>query len=548
MTNKVYQEFGQDVLSVISDSERFSSSKIKILQKQMSIGKSHFQGSELTLLLKSHFSNLKFIFRISPTTEVADDGVFDSVSEHPGFRSRDIKNIKNVSEYLEDLTDTSNIYCFSLTHQRFADQFDEFIKYADKSVLLIEEAHQFVGVGDEGDMKYGFVSGFRSPYYAETANRIRKWLHINGRVLGFTATPTIHHEGFENIIPGTNEKLSTLFDLANNLAKVEDIVFVQSWLNRVKCYDFKMRDPQDSVRKNVYDAVDSLFEREEKLQFLSKKDKNINTKLTGLFMCGQGKGVWGCPIHSNKHHDEGMVEIISDYVLGKGFDPSSKMIATMQEESSGGIRIWDLDGNCEKVKTFSELKNRMMDPNDELRYLIVINRARSGISISNLGAIVVGVVRDPTVSRTYIPLQVYGRLMRANPGTGFLITKQYKNNLEEYLSSYPTDFDVDIETVIETIKVSNYFDVWYPKDADSKAYDVWGDAIRDLKKHYCNSTEFGYSELHRITCTKPPITSGRFLPLEIDKELLCPHCGKSVYDAVDEWRGDGTLDRFFNLN
>ena len=188
MTNKVYQEFGQDVLSVISDSERFSSSKIKILQKQMSIGKSHFQGSELTLLLKSHFSNLKFIFRISPTTEVADDGVFDSVSEHPGFRSRDIKNIKNVSEYLEDLTDTSNIYCFSLTHQRFADQFDEFIKYADKSVLLIEEAHQFVGVGDEGDMKYGFVSGFRF-----TRNIVHSsivfclWFHL--QILHF-----IHHK------------------------------------------------------------------------------------------------------------------------------------------------------------------------------------------------------------------------------------------------------------------------------------------------------------------------------------------------------------------
>ena len=82
-----------------------------------------------------------------------------------------------------------------------------------------------------------------------------------------------------------------------------------------------------------------------------------------------------------------------------------------------------------------------MDEFDPLRYLIVVNRARSGISVNNLGAMVIGVVRDPKYTRTHIPLQVLGRLLRSNPGTGSLITKKYCNNLTEYISGYPIDYN-----------------------------------------------------------------------------------------------------------
>ena len=152
-------------------------------------------------------------------------------------------------------------------------------------------------------------------------------------------------------------------------------------------------------------------------------------------MCGMGKGVWGCPIHKNEHHDVGMVEIISEYLLSKGYSEDTEMIATLQEDSGGGNRIWDLSGKPPKTKdgkkkkvTFEEIKKRMLDPKDPLRYLIVINRARSGISIMNLGALVVGVVRDPEYSRTHIPLQIFGRMLRGNPGTGTRFTQKYYNN------------------------------------------------------------------------------------------------------------------------
>jgi len=557
---KVYREFCEDVENVISDDVRFTNTKIKLFQKQMSIGKSFFMGRVLPSLLKKYFPDLKFIIRISPTTEVADDDFLEAtkfIKEKVGkdgsvkFRPKRVNGLS--SEHLEDnlidFLEGNNIFVFSMTHARFAIEFNTLLPYAKKSVLLIEEAHQFLAVGDAGDIKYGWGTGYKSPFEAKIAERLIEWTKINGRVMAFTATPTIHHKsslpGYGHTIPGTGEKLRDLFDLCNDLANLDDLIETQSWLGSAKSYDFKMREPQNSILNSVHEAIDSLFEREKKLEKLKEKDLNIESKLTGLFMCGQGKGVWGCPIHTNGHHDEGMVEIISDYLLSKGYAEDLKMIATLQDVGAGGNKIWDLSGNFEKIDDFGSIQERMLDQNDPLRYLIVINRARSGISIMNLGALVVGVVRDPMFSRTYIPLQIFGRMLRGNPGTGTRFTQKYSNNHSYYLSSYSIDSGVDLETIIETYKISNYFDIWYPVDTYRKALDVWGESVQDLKNEYCNTLEKGINWMYKTTGVKPP-TQENFIKLPLD-ELLCPHCGESIFSYVKDKMGDGTLNAFFDI-
>jgi len=553
---KVYSDFCEEVTQVVKNPELFLSSKIKILQKQMGIGKSFFMGERLPHIIKEEFDDVRFIIRIAPTIETAEDD-FISCITYDGYKYKNLRDIRSgLEDFLEDFLSTPNIYVFSITHTRFTQDYQTFLKYAPQTVLFIEEAHQFLAVGDDGYRKYGWVTGYSSPFDARQATRLKKWVSINPRVLAFTATPTLHHKaelpGYGYAIPDSDQLLSSLFVTCNELAPLEDLMEVQSWVGKTISYDFKEKDSQNSVKEPIYNAIDSLFERENKLKILKEKDDNIDTKLTGLFMCGFKKGVWGCPMHKNDHHDEGMVEIISNYLLSKGYDEDMQMIATLQEDggADAGNRIWDLSGdkrNCVKVKSFEEVKNRMLDPEDPLRYMIVLNRARSGISINNLGAMVVGVVRDPSYSRTYVPLQVYGRLLRSNTGTGSLITKKYCNNLTDYASYYPIDYNVDVETMVETMKVSNNFDIWYPRDTFRKAKDVWGQSVKELKEIYCNSTTDGYSWLHKLTDTKPSNMysweTGFSSPDPDD--ILCPHCGESIYNYMEERIGDGTLIPFF---
>tara|TARA_R100000353_G_scaffold105286_1_gene75947 strand:- start:1308 stop:1952 length:645 start_codon:yes stop_codon:yes gene_type:complete len=209
---KVYREFREEVTQVVKNPSLFLSEKIKILQKQMSIGKSFFMGEELPKIIKKEFKDLRFIIRIAPTCETADDDFIKCIS-YEGYKYKDLRNIKSgLDDFLDDFLSTDKIYVFSITHVRFSNEFETFLKYADKSVLFIEEAHQFLAVGDDGSKQYGWGTGYPSPFDAAVAKRIKRWIKLNPRVLAFTATPTVHHKadlpGYGFDIPDTNEKLS----------------------------------------------------------------------------------------------------------------------------------------------------------------------------------------------------------------------------------------------------------------------------------------------------------------------------------------------------
>ena len=69
ITPEVYEEFRRDVLDVINNKELFTEPKIKVLVKQMGIGKSYFQGKELSPELYKVFFNQKFNIRVAPKTK-----------------------------------------------------------------------------------------------------------------------------------------------------------------------------------------------------------------------------------------------------------------------------------------------------------------------------------------------------------------------------------------------------------------------------------------------------------------------------------------------
>jgi len=547
--NDAYAKFASNFEESIG-SAIFLEPKVKVYPLQTSGGKSHYQDKEMPLKLKQVFPEMKYIFRLSPTREVAHDGTFEKVHELSADGDTRFSFIadppsSNILDCFGNMPNT--VLCVSCTHTYFTTNFERLLEYASDSVLVIEEAHQFIGAADPGSESYVINFGYSSEYTAETWQRIKKWRDVNPRIIGFTATPTEHHKG--------HSSLSDQFRVCGELAEKKVILPSQAWMSKAHPYSFTKYQGQSSVEPAIHQSIDLLFEREEKLIKLKyyplereeqlsstyrrpDKDERINTKLTAMYVCGDSRGVWGCSIDEVR-------ETIAKYLISDcGFGESEPMIATMVEDSSGGNTVWTLDGAKEKV-TNSELMERLHAEHNPLRFLLVINRGRSGINVHNLTAQVICRIRDPKEVRTPIPIQIFGRMVRLNAGTGDLVRKKYMNNLDNYLKYYTEDYDVDAKTVVETIKIANVFDIWHP--TNGKAKRTWEESLIEFQRDYVNSAEDGYEYLHDMMGVEKP----NFLPINLEVEVECPCDGSkfmvNINKEIEDWKGDGTLDAFFNM-
>ena len=102
---RVYAELRQDIIDVL-ESDIFENEKIKVIVKQMGIGKSYLQGNELPHLLQKNFPKLKFIIRVAPTLDTSNDDIFPDEKEKDNvtYKFRNIEMHKgDMSQYLEDL-------------------------------------------------------------------------------------------------------------------------------------------------------------------------------------------------------------------------------------------------------------------------------------------------------------------------------------------------------------------------------------------------------------------------------------------------------------
>lgn len=532
--NDAYAKFASNFEESIG-SAIFLEPKVKVYPLQTGGGKSHYQDKEMPLKLKDAFPEMKYIFRLSPTREVAYDGTFVDVSDLSGKYNFGYVPDPPSTGILDAFGKMSNtVLCISCTHTYFITNFERLLKYASESVLVIEEAHQFIGCADSGSESYIINFGYSSEYTAETWQRIAKWRNINPRIIGFTATPTEHHKG--------HSSLSDQFIVSGKLADKKVILPSQSWMNVPHSYAFTKYQGQSSVKPAIDQSIDLLFEREQKLTNLKYEDSRINSKLSALYVCGDSRGVWGCSIDEVR-------ETISNYLLDDcGYEKSDKMIATMVEDNSGGNTIWTLDGVATEKVDILTLMNKLHSENDPLRFLLVINRGRSGINVHNLTAGVICRIRDPKEVKTPIPIQIFGRMVRLNPGTGDLGRKKYGNNLDNYLKYYSEDYGVSINTVLETIMVSNVFDIWHP--TNGKAKRTWEESLVEFQRDYVNSAEDGYEYLYDFTEIEKPIFD--LLPFNLEVEVECPCDGSKfkidVSKEIEEWKGDGTLDAFFNIS
>ena len=526
-----YEQLKKDFEDAVRNKEILESPKLKIIQGQTGLGKSRYQDKEMPTILKEVFPQLKYIIRVSPTTEVANDGTFlyvddldDGDTQYYYCENPSPHSIKQMGRI------PNAVICISTTHGYFSQNFERLKKLASESIVIIEEAHQYVGCGDAGNQAYVTTYGYHTEYGAKTVQKFLEWAEVNPRIIGFTATVTRHHEG--------DTSLTDRFIICNKMQPKVNLIASQAWLDRNISYQFAKKQGRNSIAKSIHDSIETIENKEKALRALKAYDPNINAKLTGLYLAGTKSKVWGADIDDVR-------EVITEYLLGLDYEPIDKMIATMTET---GIRVWNLKGESETIpkNNSEELIRRLEDPTNPLRFVVVINRARSGINVHNFAVEVVCRLRDPREIRTLIPIQMYGRLVRINVGTGNIIRQKYKNNIREYILGYSEKYGIPIDIVVETIKVANTFDIWFP--TNDKVQRTWEESIIDFKKDYVNMKDVGYEYLDQFSgVEKPPLTE--FLPINLTIERECNGelVKYNVNKEVTEWKGDGTLDAFFNI-
>ena len=249
-----YEQLKKDFNKAVRDPNIFEAPKIKIIRGQTGLGKSYLQDKEMPTTFKEVFPELKFIIRVSPTTEVANDGTFQSVEE--------LDTNETQYFYLEDPTPNAiknakrvenTVHCISTTHSYFYSNFDRLVDLAPESVLIIEEAHQYVGCGDAGADAYITTYGYHSTYEARSVKRFIEWCKINPRVMGFTATVTRHHEG--------DSSLTDQFLICNKMQPKKNLIASQAWLGKVYQYHFAKCQGPNSIEKSIHESIESIFER-----------------------------------------------------------------------------------------------------------------------------------------------------------------------------------------------------------------------------------------------------------------------------------------------
>ena len=513
----------EQLLDTQKDRSRFT-----ILSSPTGSGKSFIQDINLRELLTKKLPNIKIILRLCPTRDVADDGIYTQY--HAGWKGYGFHTPKSLISQLniliQGLDNTSERICLSMTHSVFIhENEDELIaflkKYRNNIMVVIEEVHKFCACPIPGKEGYALTMGRKgggSPYHAKLPIAIREWMSEAPYVIGFTATPTKAQlkllgdiNGVLEVTDKSDKKFKYYYDVLDCYPDdIKDLIPHQAWLQKSYSYDYIHREP-DSIVAPLEESIKRLLKKEEKLKNFKGFDDNITPKRVFLGVFGRETGSgWGAsPTYAMK--------TIISYLKKKGFD-NEPYIAKMTEK---GCFTYDLNGDQVAKYKESDLVNLLNDPDNPVRFLLVINKATAGLNIHRISEIFVGRVRDLDMERFEASLQTYGRGVRVDVGTEIISKREYENDIRNYINLYHQKTGVDLGIIAETIKLSNSFCVTFPKGLRSQKkglkptkQDIWGGALKEFLDESCNTLESGAKFLDDF--------------LKINGIEICPICGSKM--------------------
>ena len=541
-------------IKAISDADKGGA--VQIIVSPTGVGKSHEQDTLLRDYIGKYHPKVDIILRLSPTRDVADDGVYSRLyNGWRGYGCKTASDFRKDNGFLNVINQDLELkqkLCISLTHGSFlsatgrtksSDQdalVEWFVKNQHRIFLVIEEAHKYLACPCAGGESARFVFGNAgtAPYFATMPNAIKEWVKTNPRVIAFTATPSVAQNKTYGIYvdPATGKEELKLveenphldfeyrFDVVNCFPKkLEELLPHQAWLKPSSNYTFYKGEPE-RISYRLRQSVDQLLEKERALETLKQQDNNINSKRVWLGVFGNTKGgAWSSSPNLAK-------QFLIEHLKELGFN-NDFYIATMTEK--GGY-TYDLNDSRSSKYSEKELIAKLNDPHDPVRFLLCINIGTAGLNVHRLGVLFVARVKNIIFDRTENPLQTFGRMVRIATGTDVYSKSDYNNDLRLYIHKYHKEYGVPLDVIVETLKVANTFNITYPIGIQERVRepyvpkDIWGKAIEIFEERYCNGAEDGEKFLDDLlksngieVCSLcgSPLTNAFHTPHDDDKNI-----------------------------
>ena len=538
-------------------------SVMDIVVTQMSVGKSTCTDTDLRRLVKKYLPEIQLILRLSAKRDTSDDGVFTTDQDNwcgLGFHTpkefeSSIKSTEYALNHSQDIS-----YCMSMTHSLFVHKTSQNVidflnRNQHRILIVIEEAHEYIACPIEGASEAAKVSGNNggAPYHAVLPKTIFEWTKNAPYVMGLTATPTVAQNGMYGIGKGVNKNgvVSDILYVANKesdlefpfrvidaSAELEDLIPHQSWIDKVKGYQYQHKNPY-SATNSLRGSLGDVLKKEKVLRELSKKyDSNVTPKCVWMGVFGRGgkSSGWGMPI------DEGKNQTLK-YLNDNNFDKNKFCIITM---TKNGIEAENLKGEKKKIEDDKTACKILNDPHDDAQFLFVVNKGTSGLNIHRISNLFIGRVRSLKLLRIERLIQIYGRCVRLNVGTNVIGKSIIKNDIRNYIDVYRENYDISLDIILKTLLISNTFSITIPTGYVQRKtkrsplkHDVEVQAMKEFTEKFCNKVEKGRDFLLKFIGGKGV--------------MKCPTCGtilnKNHLDGKFEFTWDefGALDEFFNM-
>ena len=269
-----------------------------------------------------------------------------------------------------------------------------------------DEAH-FGGSSSYIAVKYNVGHGVQETYrasYYRFAESLAKML--NGKVSGFTATPLFEHRG--ELPEGIQSDMYHFLTKREDWATISELTEIISQTRDIVSYN---SETKDGFRVGLDLALTDFVAFSHKLKLLSEQimgvelDLKLNPKPVMFLNAGAAK-----PDTTTSLPLDAQVDEAENCLRGK----VNSDLEIFGKATENGYKVKSLNGKWRTIRSFSEFKGMVENPNDPLQFIFHLEKWKFGINIANVTHEVHSRERNQKgeTKVTVSILQIWGRAVR----------------------------------------------------------------------------------------------------------------------------------------